>query len=90
MVSPLPFLRGIPVGEQSKTYNDSGSSCFEPARRNALNQVRDELQRARTIIRSGETPFKSIEIITNTPESKALFEGMLKEVGVPGTVHLAI
>jgi len=31
-----------------------------------------------------------MEIITNTPESKALFEGMLKEMGVPGTVRLAI
>ena len=32
----------------------------------------------------------SFNAITNTPESKALFEGMLKEMGVPGTVRLAI
>ena len=44
----------------------------------------------RKIIRSGQTPFKAVEIITNTPESKALFERMLKESGVPGTVRLAI
>jgi hypothetical protein len=55
-----------------------------------VNDVRDQLQRIQAIIRSGETPFKSIEIITNTPESKALFEGMLKEAGVPGTVRLTI
>jgi hypothetical protein len=55
-----------------------------------LNDERKKLQKVRTIIRSGETPFKSIELITNTPESKALFEGLLKEVGVPGTVRLAI
>jgi hypothetical protein len=55
-----------------------------------LNDEREKLERLRTIIRSGETPFKSIEIITNTPESKALFEGLLKDVGIPGTVRLAI
>jgi hypothetical protein len=67
-----------------------GSSCYEAVREKALNKVRDELRRARAIIRSGETPFKSVEIITNTPESKALFEGMLNEASVPGTVRLAI
>jgi hypothetical protein len=67
-----------------------GSTCDEAVRKVILDGARDELQRARTIIESGETPFKSIEIITNTPQSKALFEGILKEVGVPGTVRLAI
>ncbi len=55
-----------------------------------LDDARHELRRAWTIICSGETPFKSIEIITNTPESKALFEAMLKEIGIPGTVRLAV
>ena len=67
-----------------------GSTCYEPVRAKILNEARDELKRVRTIIRSSETPFKSIEIITNTPESKALFETLLKESGVPGTVRLEI
>jgi hypothetical protein len=66
------------------------SSCPDGVRASILNKTRKQLDKMRSIIRSGETPFKSIEIITNTPESKALFESMLKEVGVPGTVRLAI
>jgi hypothetical protein len=42
------------------------------------------------IIESGETPFKSVEIITNTPESKLFFERMMNLLEVPGTVRLAI
>jgi hypothetical protein len=53
-----------------------------------LEKVRDDLTRARTIIKSGKTPFKSIEIITNSPEAKSAFEAMLKELSVPGTVRL--
>ena len=78
------------VGDVKSSPYVLGSSCYEPVRTNALNDARDEFQRARTIIRSGETPFKSFEIITNTPESKVLFERMLKEMAVPGTVRLAI
>jgi hypothetical protein len=78
------------VGDVKSSPYVPGSSCYEPVRTKALNDARDELQRVRTIIRSGETPFNSIEIITTTPESKALFERMLKESGVRGTVRLAI
>lgn len=84
------ILEAKHVGDVKSSPYVPGSSCYEPVRSKALNDVRGELRRVRTIIRSGETPFKSIEIITNTPESKALFEGMLKEAGVPGTVRLAI
>jgi hypothetical protein len=37
---------------------------------------------------SVSTPFKSVEIITNTPESESLFENMLREIGLSGTVRL--
>ncbi|MBI3836670.1 MAG: hypothetical protein HY288_01885 [Planctomycetia bacterium] len=84
------ILEAKHVGDVKSSPYVLGSSCYEPVRTKALNDVRDELRRVRSIIRSGETPFKSIEIITNTPESKALFEGMLKEAGVPGIVRLAI
>lgn len=50
--------------------------------------VRSELARTRTIIDSGSTPFKKIEIITNSPEAKAFFEGLLKEMRVPGNVRI--
>jgi hypothetical protein len=84
------ILEAKHVGDVKSSPYVPGSSCYGPVRTNALDKVRNELQRARTIIRSGETPFKSIEIITNTPESKALFEGMLKEMEVPGKVRLAV
>jgi hypothetical protein len=78
------------AGDTKSSPYIPGSTCIAPVRKNVLDEVRDELRRARIIIRSGKTPFKSIEIITNTPESKALFEGMLKDAGVQGTVRLAI
>lgn len=59
-------------------------------RSKVINRIRNQLGRMRTIIRSGETPFKSVEIITNTPESKLFFERMLKLFEIPGTVRLVI
>ncbi len=52
-------------------------------------KVRNEFMRIRKIIESQSTPFKSVEIITNSAEAKAHFEAMLKELVVPGTVRLA-
>jgi hypothetical protein len=46
------------------------------------------LAKVRTILKSGETPFKSVEVVTNLPEAKSAFEAMLKELSVPGTVRL--
>jgi hypothetical protein len=65
-----------------------GSSCLEKVRKKVLTDTRDELRRVRTIIESGETPFTSLEVITNSSEAKTLFDGMLKEMSVPGTVRL--
>ena len=73
------ILEAKHVGDIKSSPYVPGSSCYAPVREKALAKVRDELRRVRSIIRSGEAPFKSIEIITNTPESKALFEKMLKE-----------
>jgi hypothetical protein len=84
------ILEAKHAGDLKSSPYIPGSSCAEAVRNHILEDVRDELRRTRTIIQSGETPFKSIEIITNTPQSKALFEGILKEVGVPGSVRLAI
>lgn len=66
-----------------------GSSCPPDVREAILDQARDGLKRLRTIIESGQTPFTSVEIITNTPEAKKLFETMLKEERVRGIVRLA-
>ena len=86
----ITILEAKHVGNVKSSPFVPGSTCHKPVREKALNEVRDELRRARTIIESGETPMKSVEIITNTPESKALFETMLKESGVPGTVQLRV
>ena len=65
-----------------------GSSCPDKVRAQILADTRDRLIRARKIIDSGSTPFRSVEIITNTPGSRKLFEDMLKEINLPGTVRL--
>jgi hypothetical protein len=49
--------------------------------------VRRELAKVRTIIESGSTPFKEIEIVTNSPEAKKFFEGLLKQMRVRGNVR---
>jgi len=66
-----------------------GSTCDERIRELILSDARKRLGKVETIIKSGSTPFTAIEVITNTPGSKLLFEGMLKELGLPGTVRLA-
>jgi hypothetical protein len=63
------------------------SLCPDAVRKKVLNDVREELNRARAIIESGTTPFTSVEIITNSPEAKKAFEAMLREASVPGTVR---
>ena len=67
-----------------------GSTIPDAVRAKVLGSVRDELTRIRTIIESGSTPFTSIEIITNSAKAKRLFEDMLKELSVPGTVRLEL
>lgn len=65
-----------------------GSSIRDDIRSLILKKVRRDLTKIRTIIKSGASPFKSVEIITNSPEAKKAFENMLKELSVPGTVRL--
>jgi hypothetical protein len=65
-----------------------GSSIPDTVRAVILKKVRGELIRMRTVIESGSTPLKSVEIITNSEEAKTMFKAMLKEVSVPGTVHV--
>ena len=84
------ILEAKHAGDVESSPYIPGSSCPDTVRASILDKTRKELETMRTIIRSGETPFKAVEIITNTPDSKVLFERMLKESGVPGTVRLAI
>jgi hypothetical protein len=76
------------VGKQARSPFVPGSNIPDAIRTEILNGARGELTRMRKIIESGSTPFTSVEIITNTPESKAMFEAVLKELSVPGTVRL--
>ncbi|MGQ0635097.1 MAG: hypothetical protein ACT4QC_10830, partial [Planctomycetaceae bacterium] len=84
------ILEAKHVGNLKSSPYLPGSRMPRFVREKILDKPRNEMRRLQQIIRSGETPFKSVEIITNTPESKALFESLLKEFGVPGKVRLAI
>lgn len=64
------------------------SNIPQQIRDSILAEIRDQMNRLKAIIESGETPFQRVEIITNTEESKAFFQGMLRECGVPGSVRL--
>jgi hypothetical protein len=76
------------VGNPQNSPYVPGSSCPDKVRAEILDRTRNALRRARTIIKSGSTPFKSVEIITNSPEAKTFFEGLLKELDISGTVTL--
>jgi hypothetical protein len=76
------------VGDSKISPYVPGSSCPKAVRDKILKDVRNEFGRARTIIESRSTPFKSIEIVTNSPAAKKFFEGLLKESRVPGNVRL--
>ena len=65
-----------------------GSTCPPAVREEVEDGVRNQLAKIRTIIESGSTPFKSIEIVTNDPQTKKYFERLLKEAGVRGKVRL--
>jgi hypothetical protein len=65
-----------------------GSSIPDAIRAEILDKVRDELMRMRTVIESGSTPFKSVEIVTNSAAAKTVFEAMLTELSIPGSVRL--
>ncbi|MGD9720779.1 MAG: hypothetical protein AB7O59_13905 [Pirellulales bacterium] len=82
------ILEAKHVGKPLESPYVLGSSCPDPVRNEIAAGVRDELRRVRIIIESEETPFKSVEIITNSEEAKAYFEGLLREMQVPGTVQL--
>lgn len=82
------ILEAKHVGNAKTSPYVPGSSCPEAVRTKILKEVRDELRRARTIIESRSTPFKNVEIITNSPDAKRFFEGLLKEMRVPGNVRV--
>lgn len=82
------ILEAKHVGHASSSPYVPGSSCPQAVRDKIVDGVRSELARVRTIIASGATPFKNIEIITNSPQAKKFFEGLLKEMRVPGKVRL--
>jgi hypothetical protein len=82
------ILESKHVGNAKTSPYVPDSSCPEAVRTKVLKEVRDELRRARTIIESRSTPFKGVEIITNSPNAKRFFEGLLKEMRVPGNVRV--
>jgi hypothetical protein len=81
------ILEAKHVGKPAISPYIPSSSCSDVARKIILDKMNAELQKARTIIESGATPFKSIEIITNSREAKSLFEEMLRQHSLPGSVR---
>ena len=75
------------VGDLKSSRSVPRSSCPESVRTQALNGTREQLHRIPTIIKCGSRPLKPVEIITNFPGSKMLFERFLTEARVPGTVR---
>jgi hypothetical protein len=84
------ILEAKHVDKPMKSPYVPGSSIRDDIRSMILRKVRRDLMKIRTIIKSGETPFNSVEIITNSPEAKKAFETILKELSVPGTVRLEL
>jgi hypothetical protein len=62
------------------------SKIPEFLRRKILQQMRDEFQRIGNVINDPTNLFNSLEVITNNPEAKSLFEEFIKELNIPGSV----
>jgi hypothetical protein len=82
------ILEAKHVGDPISSPYVPGSKCFEPVRKEVLDEVRDELRRVKLIHEDRGNPFQSIEIITNYPAAKELFEEMLQEASLTGRVRL--
>jgi hypothetical protein len=82
------ILEAKHVGDSKISPYVPGSSCPKAVRDKIVEGVRSELGKLRTIIESGSTPFNDVEIVTNSPDAKKLFGGLLKEMRVPGNVRL--
>jgi hypothetical protein len=82
------ILEAKHVGNPKSSPYVPGSSCPQTVRTEIVEGARSGLRKIRTIIESGSTPFKSVEIITNSPEAQEFFQGLLKETRVPGIVRL--
>ena len=66
----------------------SGSSIPEPIRQKIVNQIKFEIERIGIVIRDSDTPFNSLEVITNHPDARSFFESLLEEFDLPGRVLL--
>jgi hypothetical protein len=82
------ILEAKHVGDAMSSPYVPGSKCFEPVREEVLDEVRDELRRVKLIHEDRGNPFQRIEIITNHPAAKELFEKMLQEASLTGRVRL--
>jgi hypothetical protein len=81
------ILEAKHVGDPRTSPYVPGSSCPKAVRDKIVEGVQLQLTKLRTIIESGSTPFKDVEIVTNSPKAKTFFEGLIKETGVPGQVR---
>lgn len=63
-----------------------GSSCFSRIRENVAIQQASEFQRLANAIHDPNTPFNSVEVITNELAAVPYFEDWLRRFNIPGRV----
>ena len=74
------------IGNPERSPFIAGSKIPEFLRTKIVSDVEGEFARMAEIINSGETPLKSVEVITNNAQAVPFFEGLLKNFGLQGKV----
>jgi hypothetical protein len=74
------------VGSPDSSPYVPGSKTPDFIRDQVMGDLVDELERYRDIARSGDTPMRGVEVITNDPRAVPNLERLMNELGVPGRV----
>ena len=82
------ILEAKHVGSPGRSPYVPGSDVPEFVRGSVLESLQQELRRLNSVIRDPRTPFRNIEVITNSEPASQLFSVMMRRLRVPGRARV--
>lgn len=74
------------VGNATRSAYVPGSRCDERRRQEVMQSMKSEFERYSTVLNDPRNGLEEFEVVTNAPESKKLWEGLMQEYGIKGKV----
>lgn len=74
------------IGNSKKSPYVPGSLCDEKKRQEVMIAMRSEFERYATVLNDSRNGLKGFEVVTNEPKSKPMWEALMNEFGIKGTV----